>query len=155
MLTGLGGLLQGGGHGDGRIQTRDERALQRVVQVGLAGPHGAVGVPGVLERASEQVFGGVDQRGLLLVGAAAAGGELGDQAGPFDAVAGRGAVRLELVVGLAAVELQVWMPWEGSGLPRSSSQVEPPFGAGKRCPKCSSSLLSASSRSWFSGEPKT
>ena len=106
LLVGHGGQHGGGVHGFG------ERPVHAVGDHGAAVPvggvsqaHGAVGVPGVLERASEQVFGGVDQRGLLLVGAAAAGGELGDQAGPFDAVAGRGAVRLELVVGLAAVEL--------------------------------------------------
>ena len=65
----------------------------------------------ILDRTVEQMLRGVDVRGRgRRIGRIGAGGPLGDQAGPFDAVARSRAVRLELVVRLLAVAFEVERP---------------------------------------------
>ena len=106
------------GERGGRVDALGQRPMHTVVHDGLAVPVGGVyeagrtvRVPRILDRTVEQMLRGVDVRGRgRRIGRIGAGGPLGDQAGPFDAVARSRAVRLELVVRLLAVAFEVERP---------------------------------------------
>lgn len=105
-----GGRIQRGGS----VQRFGQRPMHAIGDYGLAVPvgrvgesHSAVGVPCVGHGTREQMLGGVDVRLCAVKVGEGAQRPLRDQAGPFDAVTRRGAVRLELVILLVDVAFEV------------------------------------------------